>query len=650
MKFLIGKDLDSGVAAPPRAALGELRTGPTGLLSWLESQLGLALPAVSFTSRMVPYLNCLRAYDSVDAFYHASLSKDEFGVAATLLRWRDLLFEAGWDGGEFGTDVPRRLKQFAEVEQTALDSIAPGTGQRVQRVTEALGQADLEVTVELLDPADVFPGAWRRLFARLDATESTNQAQAACTDDSDLARLQQALLADRASGETARLAGDGTVVVLRDGSAQLSAPWIARYAHGQLGPEAGVAILAQARGSSLDDALTTAGQPALGFSDPSVWRPAFQVLPLALELTWEPLNPVVLLQFLTHPVGPLPRKMRRLLAEQVAAEPGIGGTGWKVAVSGAVEDAVRNVDKDEVDKRRAALIESVNAWLDCERADPATGVSPEALNARVAMVSGWLAKAMSAAEDESASNIFAAALGQSEELSRNLLRLQQAGVSKLSRDSARRLVEAVRGAGTTRPGRPWMCAEDEPQLLRAVRPAAFLEPVEQVIWWGCDEEHLPRSYAWSQSELAAIEAAGVELVSIDRQLEWLAASWLRPILAASKKLVLVLHDDAESHHPVFDEIVAVAEAGWKRASIASCAIRRCCPARRDCRKRQSSTKRRCRPPGAGGNWMTKSRYPNGKPSHSAAWRNSCLLHTSGCSTTTRGFDPAPWPNWMTVRA
>jgi hypothetical protein len=39
-----------------------------------------------------------------------------------------------------------------------------------------------------------------------------------------------------------------------------------------------------------------------------------------------------LLQFLIHPLGPVPGRVRRALAEAVADEPGIGGRAWRQAI------------------------------------------------------------------------------------------------------------------------------------------------------------------------------------------------------------------------------------------------------------------------------------------------------------------------------
>jgi hypothetical protein len=162
--------------------------------------------------------------------------------------------------------------------------------------------------------------------------------------------------------------------------------------------------------------------------------------------------------------------------------------------------------------------------------------------------------------------LYGAALSQSDELLRTLERLRAVGTESLPCESLRRLVEAVRGTGTSRPGRPWQCEPDQPQLNKAVSPAALLDPVNTVVWWGCDQARLPSNYPWSTAELASLAENGVELLSLDTQLEWQATSWLRPICAATERLVLVLHDNADGHHPVFDQLLAVAE-GWVEVRI-----------------------------------------------------------------------------------
>ncbi len=56
----VGQGLEGSVSRSPTSSLGHLTVGPERLLSWLESQLGLELPSISFTTRMVQYLTCIK--------------------------------------------------------------------------------------------------------------------------------------------------------------------------------------------------------------------------------------------------------------------------------------------------------------------------------------------------------------------------------------------------------------------------------------------------------------------------------------------------------------------------------------------------------------------------------------------------------------
>ena len=112
----VGIGFDGAVCRNTESTLGHLTVGPERLLTWLESQLGLELPEVSFTSRMVQYLTCLQEQGGTGRFYGESLKHDELGVARTLLQWRDSWYEAGWDGDGFDVDASTRLLDMGTVE------------------------------------------------------------------------------------------------------------------------------------------------------------------------------------------------------------------------------------------------------------------------------------------------------------------------------------------------------------------------------------------------------------------------------------------------------------------------------------------------------------------------------------------------------
>jgi hypothetical protein len=255
-----------------------------------------------------------------------------------------------------------------------------------------------------------------------------------------------------------------------------------------------------------------------------------------------------------------------VLAQTAARQPGIGGEGWIEAVERALDSTVKDEKGAAAKAIRETEANKIDFWLDCDRFDPREGVALDVLVERVQRVSDWLTAAYNAQDGFTETEVYGAALGQSDELLRTLDRLGGAGANTLTRESVRRLVEAVRGTGTSRPGRTWQCADGAPQLLRSESPAAFLQPVDTVIWWGCDDARIPSAYPWSKSEIDALKNCGVDLLPLEPQLEWQANSWLRPLLAAKSRLVLVLHDNSESHHPVFDQIVAVAE-GWAEERV-----------------------------------------------------------------------------------
>jgi len=570
----VGHGLDGVIARPSVTCHGQLTLGPARLLTWLETRFGQEGPEVSFTARTLEYLACLKERDHDQRFYHQSLEQDDLGVARELLQWRDRWYEAGWRGDAFPESASRRLRDIAEIEELARDRVAAGIGQRVQRVCGALAVPPPEISLVLLDPLETFAPAWQQLFQALGAEARPWAAEVHAPPDSDLARLQAALLNSAESADSpdpVELSGDGSLLVLRDGSPHLSSHWLARYSQRYIEANGSVtaAILAETRGAVFDAARQEASLPRLGFSEPSSGRPVFQVLPLALELLWAPLDPTSLLQFLSHPVGPLSRLLRSRLARVVADQPGIGGTTWRQVMDESIEEVIKHrelEDDKQRDKAQKELFASAQGWLESDRYPGESGAPLDVVAKRVRKVSDWLGSRLSQLEDDAEARLYASALNQASELSTALSRMQETGAPDISRDSLRRLVEAVRGSGISRPDLARECRPGEPQLLRADSPAGVLDPVPLVVWFGCDEARLPRSYPWSRVELAQLRDQGVGLLSLDTLLEWQASSWLRPIFAASDQLVLVLHDDIQGHHPVFDQILSLAR-GWRERRV-----------------------------------------------------------------------------------
>ncbi|MBP6682091.1 MAG: PD-(D/E)XK nuclease family protein [Halioglobus sp.] len=547
---------DSPLPEPARDALGEVVVGTHGFLGLLETQLGIPSRDFSFTARLIQYLGCIDRVNHANAFYHTSYQADPFSVARTLLQWRDQWYLAGWRGS-FAQDAPGKLLDMAAIEQLAAGVVEPGLGQRIQRVLQLLPGNPVAVgAITLRDALGDFPPLWRQLIRAVGAPLTDRaQATAQSREGTDLHRLQQLLLRD--SNRKIRLQGDGTVIALRADSPQASAPLTALLTQSWLAqaPQQSIALLAEARGELLDDTLEHLHSPRLGFSALSPWRPVFQVLPLACELLWEPLNPTALFQFLSHPVGPLPWAIRAPLAQVVANTPGIGSAAWEAAISASLES--------EDKAKREILEQDTRYWLESPRFSPQGGVDSNTLAERAGRVADWLKGSREASDDPARRALYNIALNQALEFGSAIDRLKAHGRELLTQDNVRRLIEDVRGTGAPITDRGAEVIPGHPRVLRADHAGAFgslpASAVDNVIWWDCQATDRVQRWPWSRSERAALAANGVQLQSEGEQLEWLGRAWLRPVLAARERCVFILHDDAERHHPTWEQVASLTE-------------------------------------------------------------------------------------------
>src|SRR6476660_9853629 len=99
MKIIFGLALDGCETVGPTHLLNDICCGPLGLIQILETRLGLKAKSTSAAQRVTQYRTLLKTLaEEGDVFYRAASEKESYAVADTLLRWRDDLVEAGWDG------------------------------------------------------------------------------------------------------------------------------------------------------------------------------------------------------------------------------------------------------------------------------------------------------------------------------------------------------------------------------------------------------------------------------------------------------------------------------------------------------------------------------------------------------------------------
>lgn len=539
MLITFGLRLDGERGWRPANRLGRPVFGPLGLLNLLETRLGLLRADCAHAQRVTQYRECLKQFDTPDRFYHASFGIDPIGTSASLLSWRDTWHLHGWNG-QSPPAAGVRMTDMAAVESTARVLLFPSIGERLARVAEFLDRQQPRIeSIELVDPLSAFPKRWREVLAKL-PVRSVRAYGPSADPTTVLGRLQIALKAahegEKPEGKVAWL-DDGSLRVVRAETGIVAARCVA---DDLAAPREGIAIVAEQSRSLLDATLDGSDVARQGFLDASPLAPALQVLPLALATVWEPLDVYALLQFLSHPIGPVPGYARRRLAEVVAQFPGVGGPRWREAV----EEIVRRQPERADDLRRALAF-----WVEHKRFDPKQGAPTSALLERTRAIRDYFGARL-ADQDANRSAAAATGLAQAAAVSAALEALAAQGEASVAPVELEALVAqcTARGAPNFAMHAQVGCAP------AATDPGALLEPFDRVIWWQMGAPSLPGHYPWSASEMASLSRAGVELPPLEELLKRRGEEWLRPVLHARRQLVLVLPPQGEEMHPLWQEI------------------------------------------------------------------------------------------------
>ena len=119
-----------------RCALDRVVGGPTELLKWLETQLGLPQPDVHRAARVMQYADALDKV--VEPCFAQSFATDRWETASDLLARRDELLMSGWDGKKHD-GCPRIALDLAAAEAVYAKSFS-GEFERIAEVAKAYVQ------------------------------------------------------------------------------------------------------------------------------------------------------------------------------------------------------------------------------------------------------------------------------------------------------------------------------------------------------------------------------------------------------------------------------------------------------------------------------------------------------------------------------
>jgi len=531
------------------ACHGELRAGPLGLLTLLETHLGLGGAEHGEPVRVAQYRARLEHADDGTRFFSRSLREDPMGVARTLYRWRESLLHGGWSGGASAT-APPRLRDLAVVEAASETlPLAPGPAERLTLAVDALARRRPPFDeVHLVEPGDTLPRSWRRALDALAGWGIGIHSLPAPLGNAagDLGQLQQVLHGTATPSPAAR---DSSVVLLTARSdleaSEAIASWLARR-------EDEAVVVDAAADPVLNDAMRAIGRPSTGACESSRLRPALQILPLALALQWDPFDPDRVLELLTLPASPVPRGAALTLARTLVRTPGVGGEAWQAAldhVATRMRTAAAPGDLRAAGREVAALLRTVRDWIEPERFRLDDGMPAAVVAATCGRVAQWLAGRLATGGDDA---VLRSALGAAREVKR--LADAETG-ARLPPAALRRLLEAATQDGSPHPG-----VSAEADHVPCVRPDAILAPVSTVVWWdftAASDVSAP-PLPWSAAERDALAREGIECPDPVAERLQRTRRQLRPVLAATTRLVLVAPErrrgEAANRHPLWDRI------------------------------------------------------------------------------------------------
>jgi RecB family exonuclease len=547
MHLTFGMYLDGSQWSNKDASSGELKLGPSGLLSLLETRLGLTGPTTHPAGRINQYMHRMEACDHTDMWFHVSFNADAWSTAKQMLSWRDELIEAGWKGDADGSSSPR-LRALKKLEQTNLP-LAMGREDRLQEVIRRIEHIDSIAVrkIQLQEPLELLPPVWQKVLAQLQDKGVNVEPIAAISHQpksSNLASVQSVLSSE--TKDTSISDKDDSLILIKSAdeweAAENIAIWLAAK------PEANqdVTIICGADTDVLDQALQRHGLPQLGSSESSRWRESLQILPLVLANAWKPVDIHRLVELLSLSMSPISGSAARRLLKALNEEPGVGGSAWEEAlkeITGKREEALSKKESKDPKKEAAVFRSKLDAFLSTDRYAPDAGIPEDKLKERCQWVIDWLSWQFE--KDP----ILIEPLSHAQEMQK-----LAEGKGNIPRVAVERMLDSVIGVGSSTPERfeqagPWHVVN---------HPGQIIDPSSTVIWWGFIDTLLKPSVYWSRSEREGLLDHDIVLQDSSTLRSREAESWKRGFIHAQGHFLMFypeqMHGENIYPHPFWDEL------------------------------------------------------------------------------------------------
>ncbi len=524
--------------------------GPAELLRWLETQLGLPQPDVHRAARVMQYADAL---DKVaEPCFAQSFAADRWETASDLLARRDELMISGWDGKKHD-GCPRIAMDLASAE-TAYPHSFPGECERLTEVLKALdaGQQLPEHQLFLADGVESWPAVWQGVLRRMSLCKIEHQVPKG-TDGPALYRA-----ADLVRGfATPPFDCDASLRVANARSETAAIEFLASVFSKAPEGLARTVVYCEddALAVRLDVCLQRIGLPTMGASLQTPAHPVLQVLPLALELCWEPVDPQCLLDFLTLPIIPIPRAAASDLARALGEEPGLGSSSWEKVFHELCEQSVQA--QEDPGKLKQRLYD----WFCDERSPQGQSVATALVAKQCRKVAKWAigrasliwkdtdqdTNELDSSEEQIAIALREAArqaslLGDLVELAGKLEN------NTITQPQLGRLMEEVMDRGVE--SKPCQASIGGPARVRSL--AEIDDDYDRLIWLGTNTSDLA-SGKWSVKQRREFKQAGVEIDDGSALLRSLRAAEARGLSHANESMLVIRfpQNEEQREHPIW---------------------------------------------------------------------------------------------------
>lgn len=560
MKITFGQNLDGTELLAQSNSMGDVVCGPLRLTEILETQLGLKRKPVSEIARVFQFTKVLeKLAESKHRFYSTSFGMDPLAVSEVLLNWRDSLVLAGWNG--MADTSSQRLHDLADMNVALKGSIALGQPDRLLAIQEALNHRSHCIeTVTVVDPQSSFPLLWRNILVKLGARFQMPEMYPKDEEpETDLAQIKTALFSN--STKKIKLRNDGSILQFSAYS-EFTLAHMAAKILGDVAKESHV-LIAENDCTVLDDVLIAGDQASLGVQPGSLARPIPQLLLLTLRLCWKPLNPLHLLEFLTHPNCPIEFHLRNELSRVMVECPGIGGSKWLSTIE-AVKKIYEAKPADEAKELLPRLEKDLADWIHISEYEPRAGAPGTEISSHCLRIAKWARHQL--IHEKEKGNFANASLFQSLTTQASELGEAVKEVKIVTQCELERLVRRVSGNGWSSPK-----IRELGHGHRISSPAACIESCDTALWWNFSEPERPVLPHWTNAEVEDLQKHGAEIPTAATILKEESAHWLKPFLSARKKLILFTprqrNGEPVATHPLFNRLQAIIEGKFSTTHL-----------------------------------------------------------------------------------